>query len=196
MLGHCRRGGKLQNCRRGRESRVNSASVPTRFVAADGFGAIGPGECPSIHAQAMPGHFGVSPDFDDHADGDYEEERVPLDEVFDAFGYEEGFLQFIPREFAAVSDGRQLQRALQDGVNHIVVTQHLDLIDTRTVPDLPEEFLGLDSAVGRVLNTTLSIVVRAAVCASIRVQELLYNCCAVLQVASNCRSCLWSMDMN
>ena len=193
-LGHCRKRGNLFNCLRSLETRVARPSERPRFVATDGFGAIGPAECPSIHAQGLRGHSDVSPDYIDYVNGDYDYERVPQDNVFDGFGYEEGFLQFIPPAFAAVSNGRELQRALRDGASHIVVTQHLDLIDTRTVPDLPEEKLSLDHAVGRVKNTTLSIVVCSAVCVSVRVQELLYTPCPILQVASNCRCCLRSPD--
>lgn len=138
----------------------NEGRAVSPFLAADGFGSIGPGECPSIHALALPGHLGLSPDFDDYADGDYEVERVELDYVVDAFGYNDDIVQFVAPEFATVSTRGELRRRLRQGVSHIVVTQHLDLINAQTEPDLPKEFEALNNAVGRVKNTTLSIVVR------------------------------------
>lgn len=48
-----------------------------------------------------------------------------------------------------------------DGVKHILITEHLDMTDSQTEPDLDEKVQGLDRAIGRVRETTRSIGVRS-----------------------------------
>lgn len=134
-------------------------------MANDGFGGIGPAECPSIHALSSPGGFDLPADFTYDDGSDYEEEDVAEEDVSDGYAFEDRSLEFEmrlfqPPAFAAVSTPGELRRALRRGVNHIVLIQHMDLIDAKTEPDLPRQMEALDNAVGRVLNTTLSIVVR------------------------------------
>lgn len=157
--GHCKKGGLLRTC-----ARRNAAATPSRFVVSQGLGSIGPAECPSIHAQATPGSFDLPQEFAYYDDGDYDEEEVPEDNVFDAFPFEEPDPS-IPRTtlFASVSTPEEFQTALREGVIHIVVTQHLDMVDSETEPDLQPPIEALNNAVGRLSNTTLSIVVRSAV---------------------------------
>lgn len=65
--------------------------------------------------------------------------------------------------FAAVATAEELQEALVRGTNHILITAHLDATDVEPVEDL-EMREALNSAVGRVQNTTLSISVRCPPC--------------------------------
>lgn len=152
---------QLHNCRRGtgnEGNEGNEGNLVSRFVGAGAFGSIGAGDCPSIHAATWPGHFDL-PDSNEYAGGDYTEEDVNPEDVLDAFGYDEGILASIPPEFAAVSTPDEFQAALRAGVNHIVLKAHLDMIDSTPEPDL-QRVEALDGAIGRVLNTTLSIMVR------------------------------------
>lgn len=109
--------------------------------------------------------FRLPADFAYDDEGDYEEEVVAEGDLSDGYAFEDRSTQFEslllrPPVFAAVSTPEELRKALQAGVNHIVVIKHMDLINARTEPDLPRQMEALDNAVGRVLNTTLSIVVR------------------------------------
>jgi len=109
--------------------------------------------------------FRLPADFAYDDEGDYEEEVVAEGDLSDGYAFEDRSTQFEslllrPPVFAAVSTPEELRKALQAGVNHILVIKHMDLINARPEPDLPRQMEALDNAVGRVLNTTLSIVVR------------------------------------
>ena len=156
-------------------------------LAAEGLGLVGPAECPSIHASTLPGHFSISPDY---ADGDYEVETVEVGYVVNAFGYSDDIdiVPFAAPEFATVSDSRGLQRELQVGTTHIMVTQHMDLTQV-SLPDLPTQFLTLDDPAVRVLNTTLSIAVRSSYL------WLCFDVCLILffTYPPLCAGALWPM---
>ena len=64
--------------------------------------------------------------------------------------------------FRAVATAEELQEALRAGTNHILVTAHLNAADVVPERDLQVQE-ALSNAVGRVLNTTLSISVRCPV---------------------------------
>lgn len=63
------------------------------------------------------------------------------------------------RPFRAVATAEELQEAMRRGTNHILITAHLDATEVTPERDLEMREV-LDNAVGRVLNTTLSISVR------------------------------------
>lgn len=62
-------------------------------------------------------------------------------------------------EFAEVATPEDFQEALGAGAQHILITAHLDMRQSPYAPDL-DGVEALNKAVGRVQNTTLSIVVR------------------------------------
>lgn len=167
-LGHCRKAGAIRNCRpppsndgnEGDEGDEGIASS-TRFIGNNGETSVGPGQCPSIHAQTWPGHRQdyMAPDSGAYVFGDYAERDVRDEYILDDFGYGEDLLTSIPPEFSAVSTPEQLRRALRAGVNHIVVTQHMDAVDARAERDFRPHTAALNSALGRVKTTTLTIKV-------------------------------------
>eukprot|EP00892_Ulva_mutabilis_P000479 jgi/Ulvmu1/10431/UM062_0027.1 len=156
VVGHCKSRARLFNCRRNTESEGNEGNEGgSRFLSRVD-GAISSGDCPSIHAASWPGHFDLPGDVVEFSAGDYTEADVDDEDVLDAFMYEEGVTTTIAPEFAVVDTPDEFQDALRAGVNHIVLTAHLDMVDSQPEPDLEGEE-ALDGAIGRVLNTTLSI---------------------------------------
>lgn len=66
---------------------------------------------------------------------------------------------------AAATPGR-FQDAMRAGVEHILLMEHLDMTRSPTEPDMDEQAEALDTAIGRLQETTKSIGVRAVAMAN------------------------------
>lgn len=144
-VGHCKQKMKRFNC----PNPLGKKRPPPNSISD---GAIGAADCPSLLALGRPGRFMID-------DG-----QVNYAQSYDLEEGEEGqydYDEYEP-EFAAVGTPDELQDALRAGTNHIVITAHLDMTASTPEPDL-NKLEALNSAIGRVSNTTLSIVVRIPV---------------------------------
>eukprot|EP00892_Ulva_mutabilis_P000473 jgi/Ulvmu1/10426/UM062_0022.1 len=153
-LGHCKKERRVFNCRRrGSGARsVQQARVLAENNAMTAVFAM----CPSVHAASWPGHQLVDPVA--YYAADYEYQDVPNEYVSDEFQrtFESFNTTDIPPEFVAVATPAEYQDALRAGVNHIRLTAHLDMVDSPPVRNCRNRVC-LDSAVGRVQPTTLSV---------------------------------------
>lgn len=167
-LGHCKRSKKVLNCRKGPGGQVQAfafARAAEDVFADTAFedSGIVRGRCPILPSAAEPGHFEellAESELDeepDYTESDYEYNIVLDGNSYQYYG--DGDYEIRPPEFVAVATPAEFQAALRVGAFHILVKEHLDMTDAPTEPDLIG-LEGLNSAVGRVLNTTRSIVVR------------------------------------
>lgn len=169
-LGHCKRRRRVFNCRNrpGAEPQVfafSSAALVTFSGTSLEESGIVRGRCPILPGASEPGHFqDLLAEAEEDDDQDYtvslsaESDIVVLDGSYDYYSDVE--FDILPPAFAVVRTPAEFQAALRVGAFHILVKEHLDMTDSPTEPDLVG-LEGLNSAVGRVLNTTRSIVVRA-----------------------------------
>lgn len=65
-----------------------------------------------------------------------------------------------PLQLLPVDSPGMFQDAMHNGIRHILLTEHLDMTESPTEPDLDAETQGLDMAIGRLRETTRSIGVR------------------------------------
>lgn len=165
-LGHCKRSKKVLNCRKGPGGQVQAfafARAAEDVFADTAFedSGIVRGRCPILPSAAEPGHFEellAESELDeepDYTESDYEYNIVLDGNSYQYYG--DGDYEIRPPEFVAVATPAEFQAALRVGAFHILVKEHLDMTDAPTEPDLIG-LEGLNSAVGRVLNTTRSIV--------------------------------------
>lgn len=193
--GHCRAIGQLHNCQL---PPPPSSSLRGRPLSIEE-SIIGTAQCPNLHASARPAGPLDLPPGAEYLDGygyEYGSENLEFpgqdvvvveeDEEYivvegpsvEVLGPDEFFEpENVAPEFRAVATPRELQLALRDGTYHILITAHLDMTGVTPEMDL-QQLEALDNAVGRVLNTTLTITVRtsaAMIARSIRVYVLSSN---------------------
>ena len=85
----------------------------------------------------------------------------------------EGIEEPPPGLFAEVATAEAFQVALENGVEHILLTAHLDMLSSPFAPDVVG-VEALNKAIGRVLDSTKSIAV--CVLNSGRVQISVHGC--------------------
>lgn len=158
VVGHCKKTINKKplmfNCTR----RTGTKGSGTPLSIADS--VIGSAQCPAIHAVGWPGHFDEPPNTEEYS-GDYylspgeTPGEAPWEaDVLDYFTYEDYTPQFV-----AVATPDEFQEALRVGAKHILIENHLNMTASTPVPDKPREVEALDNAIGRLSNTTLTIVV-------------------------------------
>ena len=163
--GHCKRDGRVRNCRRRPENSQSAFAISTRpDTNGLSISNIVLGRClalPGIVSfeDALPGGL---------ADGDADYifafpeyvngVLIPVDVELDEGSYDyDG--EIPPPAHFGVKTAEEFQEALHAGALHITILERLDMTDSPVEPDLVG-LEGLNAAVGRVLNTTRSITVR------------------------------------